>query len=366
MKSRFSLDEAVREAHAHTRIPGVAAGLSVAGKRTFAACGVLVLGDDEPVRVETPFRIASVTKPFTARLSAESGALDEEQRTLLSHTAGLRCETADPLPPVADGLWSYSNAGYWRAAGRAGGDTPFEDAMRERVLDPLGLASTGFTEPDRPARGHPSDERTVTADAYPAARRPSGGLWSTVGDLIRFGEEQLRGIDGPVFEPRVGVLGESYALGWWVRKLADGRAAYDHEGSVAGYQSLLMLVPEDELVLVLLTNSYRGSGLIARVVDSLGLGGRLLDGDAPRDIAGSYELGDVAARVALTADGEMEVALRETDPVTGSETGWTGTAASLGGGVYGFLGRTLMSQRVDFPRPGVARIGWTALPRATA
>ena len=36
----------------------------------------------------------------------------------------------------------------------------------------------------------------------------------------------------------------------------------------------------------------------------------------------------------------------------------------LGGGVYGFAGGLLMSHRVDFPRPGVARVGWVALPRA--
>ena len=28
-----------------------------------------------------------------------------------------------------------------------------------------------------------------------------------------------------------------------------------------------------------------------------------------------------------------------------------------------FAGGTLMSQRLDFPRPGLARIGWVALPR---
>ena len=34
----------------------------------------------------------------------------------------------------------------------------------------------------------------------------------------------------------------------------------------------------------------------------------------------------------------------------------------LGSGVYGFAGGLLMSHRVDFPREGVARVGWTALP----
>ena len=38
----------------------------------------------------------------------------------------------------------------------------------------------------------------------------------------------------------------------------------------------------------------------------------------------------------------------------------------LGGNVYGVAGGLLISHRVDFPRPGVARVGWVALPRADA
>jgi hypothetical protein len=38
----------------------------------------------------------------------------------------------------------------------------------------------------------------------------------------------------------------------------------------------------------------------------------------------------------------------------------------LGGGVYGFAGGLLMSHRLDFPRAGVARVGWAAMPRAAS
>ena len=48
----------------------------------------------------------------------------------------------------------------------------------------------------------------------------------------------------------------------------------------------------------------------------------------------------------------------------------TGTRRSLrypvrpiGDGVYAFAGGTLMSHRLDFPRPGLARVGWVVLPR---
>ena len=38
-------------------------------------------------------------------------------------------------------------------------------------------------------------------------------------------------------------------------------------------------------------------------------------------------------------------------------------AKPIGGGVYGYAGGGLMSHRLDFPRPGIGRIGWLALPR---
>src|SRR5581483_1919630 len=67
-------------------------------------------------------------------------------------------------------------------------------------------------------------------------------------------------------EPVGEALGARYALGWWVR---DG--VLDHEGSVGGYQSLLLLVPARDLVLTVLTNSWKGSALIRGVVEELGL-----------------------------------------------------------------------------------------------
>src|SRR5205085_11568317 len=108
-------------ARARTRIPGIAAGLLVGGETELAADGVLAVGGDEPVSVDTPFRIASITKSFTSELLARCGLLDERTRALLSHTAGLLCERAEPLPDGAQGLWSYSNAGYWQAAAALGG-----------------------------------------------------------------------------------------------------------------------------------------------------------------------------------------------------------------------------------------------------
>src|SRR4051794_32612486 len=56
------LAEIVRDARARTGVPAVAAGLLVGERMELTA--------DGPVKTETPFRIASITKWFTAALAA--------------------------------------------------------------------------------------------------------------------------------------------------------------------------------------------------------------------------------------------------------------------------------------------------------
>jgi hypothetical protein len=127
-----------------------------------------------------------------------------------------------------------------------------------------------------------------------------------------------------------------------------------------------------------LTNSWRGSGLVRHVVEQLGLAaGPPLSrpGVRPRDAAGRelsehaaagrYVLGDAEAIVEEAGD-ELFVQERETDPVTGAPLARPRLRAKpIGGGVYGYAGGGLMSHRLDFPRAGIGRIGWAALPRET-
>ena len=66
--------------------------------------------------------------------------------------------------------------------------------------------ATGFTAPESSAGA-----------AYPRARRPSGGLWSTVPDLLSFCEFLLRdkGLLGEISTPRVWTP-LAYGLAWAV------------------------------------------------------------------------------------------------------------------------------------------------------
>jgi CubicO group peptidase (beta-lactamase class C family) len=323
----FSLRKSVADAQERTGIPEVAAALHLDGSTSFAGSA------------ERPFRIASISKSFTATLVWEAGRFDERARSLLSHTAGYRPESAEPLPPECSGLWSYSNAGYWECAF---GD--FAAEMHARVLEPLGLSHTGYETPRDPVLGTLPDG-SVADPSYPEQRRPSGGLWSTVGDLVTYGLAHCRGYR-ELHEPVVDALGAQYACGWWVRP----GGVLDHEGSVGGYQSLLLLVPERELVLAVLTNSWKGSSLIRHVVDDLAV----FEDSCTVELApveGTYRLDTFEA---VVRDGRITE--RELDPLTGAtiERKYPFSADA-----------TLMSWRSDFPRDGVARIGWTAMPRTS-
>jgi CubicO group peptidase (beta-lactamase class C family) len=333
------LAEIVRDARSRTGVPAVAAGL-------------FVDGSVELVDADTPFRIASVSKWFTASLASACGVLDDETRRWLSHSAGLRCEVPEPLPDPCQGLWSYANTGFWAAGARCAdaAGTSFADAMRERILEPLGLAATSYEEPPGAAEGHVQEGETGHRPAghpdYAVSRYPSGGLWSTVSDLLRFAEHQF---DDPygVQSPQIEALGAEYCLGCWRRELDGGRIAFDHEGSVAGFQSLLLIVPQERLALAVLTNSWRGSGAIRHVLNGLGLvPGKPVAGGVED---GSYALDGVSAEV---RDGWITE--EETDPVSG---------AAVKRRYRVSLDAELMSQRVDFPRPGIARIGWIAMER---
>jgi len=106
----------------------------------------------------------------------------------------------------------------------------------------------------------------------------------------------------------------------------------------------------DQSVLAVLTNSWKGSTLVRHVVEDAGL--VPASEQAPvAPVAGTYALDSLEAVV--SADRIVE---RETDPVTG---------AALERRYPFSPDATLMSWRSDFPRAGVARIGWTAVPRVS-
>jgi CubicO group peptidase (beta-lactamase class C family) len=371
------------------------------------------LGADEPVRPESVFRIASITKPFVATLAmtlVQDGSLELDTplpgsagsatlRQLLSHTGGLATEWPEPLDGFGDGdealgrlvlgeperltvgpgkLFAYSNAGYWLAgaaiASAAG--TTFEAAMEQRVLEPLGLSATGF-EPEHGVPGHDqvtpgSDDHRPVDHAFPRVRRPSGGLWSSVEDLLRFAAHHL-GRPGPLTPESIDELrrpqgdgpGFQYGLGWFVTRRG-GRAAVEHMGSVAGYQSLLLLVPDERLAVAALANSTRGLAPIRQVARRLGLAPDRADDHALAqaalaEFAGRYR-GQGLELELEAADGLLQLTVVAVNPITGEEQTLPAVRARpVGDAEFEILDGEWRGERFDFPRDGIVRVGTLAV-----
>src|SRR6266536_44243 len=115
--SAEQLAEWAAEARERWSVPGIAVGILRDGEVVTAADGVRELGRDEQVSPETVFRIASISKPFTATLAMTmvqddlleldepppGSHVDATVRELLSHQGGLACEWPQPLDEVGDG-----------------------------------------------------------------------------------------------------------------------------------------------------------------------------------------------------------------------------------------------------------------------
>jgi CubicO group peptidase (beta-lactamase class C family) len=397
------------EARERWSLPGLAVGILRDGEVVAVADGVCAVGQDERVDVDSRFRIASITKPFVATLAmtlVQDGllALDEPPqgspvdatvRQLLSHEGGLASEWPAPLDevgesddslirlcegeperlPVGPGeLFSYCNVGYWlvgAALARASGTT-FEEAMRDCVLEPLELRATGF-EPERPTQGHEqvmpgSDEHRPADPGFPRVRRPSGGLWSSVDDLLRFASHHLGG-PGPLREASVAEMQRPYAtapgsrigLGWFLTRRG-GWTTVEHPGSVAGYQSLLLLLPEKRAAFAALSNSSRGRAAIRDVLERLGLGpkprpDRRLPHDELAAFAGRY-VGQGFELEIVPDDGWLRLESAEVNPLTGeTHVNPSERARPVGDREFEIVDGESRGDRFNFPRDGFVCVG---------
>lgn len=317
--------EAVGAALERRHVPGAVVGVTYEGDEEVAGVGVTSVEQPLPVDDLTLFQIGSITKTFTGTLVmrlVEAGEVDLDapvrtylpelrladddvarrvtMRHLLTHTGGWQGDYFDDFGPGGDALarmvaaladlpqvtplgevWSYNNAGFY-VAGRVVEVVTrkiFEDAMRELVLEPLGLAMTFFSADDvmthRFSVGHhgAGDEITV---ARPWRRgrsvSPAGGLVWTSSDLLRYarfhtGEGETA--DGTrllsaesmalMRKPHVAATGrDSMGLTWFLHPL-DGGTALAHGGGTNGQLSRLEILRERAFAVVVFANGSPGA-----------------------------------------------------------------------------------------------------------
>lgn len=374
----FPRFQAVCEAAAERwDVPALVAAVAVDGRRETVAVGCAA---------DTRFRVASITKPFTATLAlglldldAPTGVWpgDVRVRHLLSHTSGYDCECGDltrfgdgddalgalvrELPSVRRFLgvgevWSYSNAAYWLAgwlcANAAG--TTYEHALAEHLL--RDLPATSFDEPDVQGTGP-----LALAGPFPRTRRPSGGLVSNVGDLLTFAARQLADGSTDVLRVPVGkAIGGVYGHGFAGERVGGGDV-WGHEGSYGGFQSSLRLVPSRRAAFAGLTNSGRGKQALREIEDawfeSL-LGAR-------RRVPETFELAATALRAfeGVYANADLQVSVSaDTGRLVADVADRSGFEATLharpiGPRTFEVVDGDFERDRFDYPVPGFARFG---------
>ena len=236
------VDEIADATHAAWKVPGVAYGIVLGDQLIHTrGLGTMRVGEDATPTASSVFRIASMTKSFTAatvlslrdegRLRLDDPIVDHVPemggvrlptldapqitiRHLLTMTAGL--PTDDPWGDRQQGLdldafrallsgglsfvwapgtrYEYSNTGYGILGRLISNVTgrEYRDVVRERMLLPLGMTSTDYDldaiPEERRARGYVwrgNRYLEEPIDGY-GALASMGGLFSTVEDLARW------------------------------------------------------------------------------------------------------------------------------------------------------------------------------------
>jgi serine-type D-Ala-D-Ala carboxypeptidase/endopeptidase len=273
--------------------PGLVIGAVRNGTMSVAGFGELRDGTGRAPDGDTPMRIGSITKVFAGTVLASLAADGTVKLTdrldkhldwkipvparddrpirlidLVTHTSGLPREIERGPSPADDPMRTltreafvtnlkdarllftpgtgalYSNFAFdvLAAALSSAGKKPYEDLLREHVLQPAGLTATAFapTESQRAnlMQGHDFDGRPMPDVPTSPMVVGSGGLYSTANDMLRWlawhldrtdsATSEVRLLDHAAYVPRDGLrptvgLDESghmdaLALGWIVMR----------------------------------------------------------------------------------------------------------------------------------------------------
>ena len=302
-----------RQEQARSRLPSLSAAVFRHGEVVWSeAVGLADVEAGTGARPETQYRIGSITKTFTAaaimalrdegKLALDdplgthvAGAAHAEPtlRRLLAHASGLQREFPDGMwermadPPRGELLagivdaeqvlepgayWHYSNLAFallGEVVERCSGMT-WERFLEERFLGPLELARTTFA-PEQPAASgyfvEPYREGVqLESDLVLRRTAAAGQLWSTTGDLARWGAflaDPEPGVLAPataaqMHSVQVMAAPERWLLAWGLglqlHRRGD-RILAGHGGAMPGHIAELMYSRADGIGAVGLANS---------------------------------------------------------------------------------------------------------------
>lgn len=296
-------------------IPGMSVAVAVNGKTVWnKGFGYANLEHKVAVTPATRFRIGSVSKILTIAAIAklyEQGRLDLDApiqkyvpafplkeypittRQLAGHLAGIRhykdadreldfkhfdsvlasltTFQNDPLIHAPGTKYFYSSFGYNLLSaiieGASGKD--FLTYMRDEIFQPLNASNTtsdqrSFLTLNRTNFYERGKQTQILNAPYvdPSYKWAGGGFLSTAEDLVRFGAAHLEtdflksNTLSLLFTSQKTNDGKEtgVGLGWRIGKDWQGRRILHHAGNIAGGRAILMLYPDNRLVIALLSN----------------------------------------------------------------------------------------------------------------
>jgi CubicO group peptidase (beta-lactamase class C family) len=310
------IDELMKTYHSYRQFNG-AVLVAENGKVIFKkGYGMANMEWNIPIETDTKFRLGSITKQFTSMLIlqlVQEGKIKTEGKLtdylpdyrkdtgdrvtihqLLNHTSGIPSYTGLPtffrdisrnpysvsdfVKKYASGdlefepgsKFSYNNSGYFllgaiieRVTGK-----PYEQVLKERIFDPLGMKNTGYDHHEtllaKRAAGYEKRPASYVNAPYLDMSLPyaAGSLYSTVEDLYLWDQalytEKLLSaqLKEAMYKPGI----NNYAYGWAVRKAPLGAndtpiAIIEHGGGINGFNTLITRMPDSKNLIVLLNNT---------------------------------------------------------------------------------------------------------------
>jgi CubicO group peptidase (beta-lactamase class C family) len=381
------------------RLPSVAAGLVRGGGLVWSAGRGRIGGTAGPVPdAGVQYRAGSISKtliavavlrlrddgridladPIGAHIDA-AGAAGLTIGQLLSHTSGLRADTAGPwwerspgapMEQLAAGSlhtgairlragrgYHYSNVGFALLGELIARlhDAPWYEVIAEQLLSPLGMNRTTLRPQAPHATGfavHPHASLLLPEPEHDGgAMAPAGQLWTTVADLARWARF-LTGdtsglLDGATLaEMREPVTiadteGEPWTSGYGLGLQlwnAGGVRSYGHTGSMPGFFAVLQIEADSADAVVALSSSTAGfsDSLAADLLQILAVHEPAVPpewvpaavAEGELELAGSWYWGPMQFTLGLTAGGlELKLAglhSRRFRFRRDADGGWTG------------------------------------------
>jgi CubicO group peptidase (beta-lactamase class C family) len=310
--------DALFRAYDQPSTPGASVAVIRDGKVLYQhAYGLADVEGKAPATTATNYRLASVTKQFTAMaililsdrklLSLDSPitaffpdypAYGKQitVRELLNHTSGLwdygdlvpkertaqlkdldvlnllKRQTATYFPPGSE--WRYSNTGYAFLAlivEKVSGK-PFAAFLKKEIFDPLGMAGSvafeeGISTIRNRAYGYSESEHGFerTDQSVTSAVLGDGGIYSSVEDLYKWDQAlyTTRLVSAATwqqaFTPGKLTSGKEtgYGFGWEIGEYR-GLKTFGHSGGTIGFRTHIRRFPEKRVTVIVLTNRSNG------------------------------------------------------------------------------------------------------------